>query len=326
MNPRTITGWTAAALLALMGGAGAMARDQDAASAAALGQATLTYDFAARVPAKDRPAMVATAKAVAAVVMATPSLSRLTGVAVNGGVHSAGQPTGAPPRTPHAAYGPIILRKINLPVKARANAQGRYEGEGEGPIIPILINTLYLLPGNAPAPAWDETFGLPTDLRSRGGVTRFAYNGWSILVVHRPDALPFVHVTRQELLTRAMAALRPDSPQLDDKRRARIQAQYDILAAELAGLTPRQRAEPGCENGRIGRQYSKSGCDVPGATYIVRYNPTYFDLSRPPTAPQIVSLRVRGPWAGSDPDLTPRLQRAFDEIDVTALQALIAKR
>lgn len=301
----------------------AHALEQDAVSAAARGQSVLTYDFTMRTPAKDRPAMIAAAKAVTGVVMATPQLSDLSGVAVNGGLHGAAPLAGLPATAPYIATGPIILRWIRLPIKAKADAQGRYEGEGEGPTLVVSINSLYVLPGVMPPAAASETFALPLDMSDEDGVMRFRQGGWEMLVAHKPGVSPFVHATREELLTRAMSALTPDAPNLDDKRRARIRQKYDVLAEELASLGPDERAAPGCENGRIGKAYSRSGCDVPGAYYIVRYNTAYFDPKLGRTTPQIVSIRVRDAWVGGDFELGARLRAAFAELDVAALKIIV---
>ncbi len=296
---------------------------QDMESARARGQVALTYDFKSRVPQREVPAMVATARSVAQVILATPDLANPVGVALNGGIHSSGVGSGMPSTDPHAASGSIILRRINLPLKRKVDAQGRFEGEGEGPTIQVSINNLYFLAGNSPPVANGDYYYLPTNIASERGIMRFEDRGWDIIVIHKPGVLPFAFLTREELLSRAMKSLNPDNPNLDEKRRLRIQEKYDALRSELSKLSPAQRMEPGCENGRIGKQWSRSGCDVPGATYLVRYNPKYFTPGASRTDAQIISLRVRRAWSGGDEMLGGRVRSAFQQIDLRALQAML---
>jgi hypothetical protein len=311
----------AVALCAGMFAAAAQAAEQDAASQAAPGQVALTYDFSGVLPA-DKARMTASAKAAAAVVLATPALTDPRGVAVNGGVHGGQTGRGLSKSGPYAAFGVIILRRIRLDLKRKADAQGRFEGEGEGPTIHLVLNNLNFLTGNGPPPAADEIYVLPNTVRWDRGVMPVRSGDWDVLVVGRPDRAPFVHLTRREILESAVARMQP-SPGLDDVRAGRLAAKRDEYVRELARLSPAQLAEPGCEHGFLDKKLSKSGCETPGANFLVRYNLDYFDPAKPRTALQIIALQVRRRGPGSDAMLTDRLRTAAGQVDLAALRRLV---
>ena len=292
---------------------------QDAASAAAPGRISFKSDvFNADIAAKDQPAMTVKAKAVGQAIMATPALTNLKGMAVDWSVRIAAQQDNMAKTDPFPARGQVLLRKIDLKRNGKADADGRYGGEGEGPSIKFTVNDPFgFYWGNIDAmkPA-TATFNLPTTAQWDGGTMTVKQNGETVVVVGRADRAPFVLLAREQALNALIKQLVDDGIPPESKGIANIKA-------ELAALTATERAQPACRGGREVPNRWLTDCAA-NAMYQVQRNPGYFDEAKPRTSVELVTFRVGDAGAvGEDKDEGDRLRQAFASIDLAAVRKLL---
>jgi hypothetical protein len=307
------------AAVAMLLAAPALAQ-QDAASAAAPGRITFKADvFNTQIAAKDRPAMIAKAKAVGQTILDTPALASLKGMAIDWSVRIAAQQDGMPATDPFPARGNVLLRKIDLKRNGKPDAEGRYGGAGEGPSIKLTVNDPFgFYWGNIEAmkPA-TATFALPVAAKWEGGSMTVKQNGETVVVIGKIDRAPFVTLTREQALEALIEELVDQGLPPESKGVANIKA-------ELAALAPGERAQPACRGGKEVPNRWLTDCDGPRAVYQVKRNPDYFDTAKPRTSVELVTFRVGDAGAvGEDPEEGGRLRQAFDQIDRAAVRKLL---
>lgn len=295
---------------------------QDPASAQAPGQLSFSHDVVnPQIKPAERAPLIAKGKALLDSLTSTPALAQPRGFALNSSLRidfyrDAVKRDG----DPFPVGGQLLLRKIDLKQNAKADAQGRYPGWGEGPAIQFRLNDLLsLYERNAAAEAGaDSVFSLTASLRREAaGLYRLQSGLRQLIVIADAERQPFVHLSREDYLRRLMKELYPDgvdpSPK-PGKGLAKLQAELEALSAE-------QRAAPACTGGS-GRGWT-SGCDDPSSVYQVRPNPDYFDRSRPRHSVQLITLVVPQPWVGEDREEGDRLRAAAAQLDLDALRKLL---
>lgn len=296
---------------------------QDPESANALGQLSFSSDAVnPQLKAADKPPLTAKARALLDLLTGTPALRERRGFALNGsarlGFFSESVETAG---DPFPVSGSLLLRKIDLKQNAKADAQGRYPGWGEGPAIQFSFNHLLTMYGNNAASGHQR--GTPLQLpaaslrREPDGSLRFTQGLRSYLVIAAAGREPFTHLSREAYLRRLMNELYPDGTDPRPKPGKGLAA----LQAELEALSPEQRQAPACSGGR-GRGWTSS-CEDPSAVYQVLPNLDYFDRRQPRHAVQLITLVIPGPWVGEDREEGDRLRAAAAELDIKALRALL---
>lgn len=295
---------------------------QTAADALLRGQVTYSSDVVNQdIKAKDKPAMSAEGKAAGDIVLATPALTDPKGFAINWSTRVAFQHDGMPKTDPFPVKGHILVRAINTSDGSKPDKSGRYSGAGEGPTLKFSINDMHAFySGNIEAmePATGE-FDLPAAVKWKNGAMTFQQNNDTVMVVGRADVAPFRHVTREEYINGLIAELYPDGTDAYSKPGKGLSA----LKAELAEMTPAERASPACRGGKETRNRWLTSCADKGSHFKVKANHDYFDKSKPRVSTQLVTYRVSGHWVGAAKMEGDILRQSFSEIDPATVRKLL---
>jgi hypothetical protein len=295
---------------------------QTAADAALPGQVNYSSDVVNQdIKAKDKPAMSAKGKAVGDLVLATPALASPKGFAINWNTRVGFQQDGMPKTDPFPVKGQVLVREVDTSDGSKPDKQGRYSGSGEGPSLKFTLNDMHAFySGNIEATDAPTAFyDLPASAKWENGTMTFEQNNDTVLVVGHKDRAPFLHVTREEFINGLIKELYPDGTDTYSKPGKGLSA----LKAELAEMTPDQRASPACRNGKEVKNRWLTSCNDPGSHFKVRANLDYFDKSKPRVSTQLVTFRVSGHWVGGAKKEGDIVREAFKQIDVEAVRKLL---
>lgn len=307
-----------ALLLPLLAGAA-----QDPDSAQALGQFSYSAESVnPKIAAREKPLLLAKAKALIDLIAGSSVLRERRGFALNTsariGFFSESVETAG---DPFPVSGNLLLRNIDLRSNAKADAEGRYPGWGEGPALQFSFNNLLTLYGNNASSGHRRGAALQLPAaslrRAADGSYRFTQGGRSYIVIAAADREPFVQVTREQYLRDLMQELYPDGQDPGAKPGKGLAK----LKAELEALSAEQRNSPACTGGR-GRDWL-SACTDPSSSYVVKPNLDYFDRRKPRHSVQLITLVVPEPWVGEDRSEGERLRGAAAELDLASLRALL---
>ena len=295
---------------------------QSAADAMLRGQVTFSSDVVnPDIKTKDKPAMTAKGKAAGDLVLATPALTDPKGFAINWSTRVGFQHEGMPKTDPFPVKGFILVREINTSDGSKPDKEGRYSGAGEGPSLKFSINDLHAFySGNIEAmnPA-TGAFDLPATAKWENGAMIFQQNNDTVMVIGRADRAPFRHVTREEFINELIAELYPDGTDPYSKPGKGLSA----LKAELAEMTPADRASPACRGGKEVKNRWLTSCGDEGSYFQVKANHDYFDRTKPHVSTQLVTYRVSGHRVGGAKREGDVLRAAFSQIDPAAVRKLL---
>jgi hypothetical protein len=295
---------------------------QTAADAALPGQVNYSFDVVNQdIKAKDKPVMTAKGKAVGDLVVATPALANPKGFAINWSTRVGFQQDGMPKTDPFPVKGHVLVREVDTSDGSKPDKQGRYSGSGEGPSLKFTLNDMHAFHwGNIEATDAPTAFyDLPASVKWENGMTTFEQHNDTVMVIGRKDHAPFLHVTREEFINGLIKELYPDGVDARPKPGKGLEA----LKAELAEMTPADRASPACRNGKEIKGRWLTSCNDPGSHYKVRANLDYFDKSKPRVSTQLVTFRVSGHWVGGAKKEGDIVREAFRQIDVEAVRKLL---
>ena len=300
------------------------AAQQDPASAAAPGRVfPLGSEVRDRRLSKaDGAAVIAKVDKLLGRLLATPALADPHGFSINRHITVDSLEPGMPAWHPAAAEASILLKAINLNNgSTRDAATGTYGGVGEGPAIRIRVNDLTAL---YPWPGADDDrptfYYLTTKPDDRGGFPMLKFRSREHVIIAKPGRLPFRHVTKQAYLERAIADERAGIAKFGGEPVPGLEKGLADKLAELAALSPTERAAPACEGSELQRGTSFTPCNEPGANYIVTVNPDYFDRSLPKTAIQLVSVSVPQEGGVGHKVLQPIVRAAVAALDLDAIR------
>jgi hypothetical protein len=317
------TGLISVIAIAALIGVPAIAQ-QTAADALLAGQVNFSSDIVNQdIKAKDKPIMVARGRAVGEAIVSTPALANPKGMAINWNVRVAFQQDGMPKTDPYPVRGFALIRKISTKDGSKPDKDGRYSGAGEGPSLKFTLNDPFAfydgnIEGMNPATG---AFDLPADAKWENGAMTFRSRSSNdaIAVIGRTDRAPFRHVTREEFINDLIAELYPDGADKYSKPGKGLAA----LKAELAEMSPADRASPACRNGKEKPNRWLTSCNDPGSHYKVKMNHAYFDTAKPRASTQLITFRVQANWVGEDKQEGDRLREAFSQIDMAAVRKLL---
>lgn len=295
-----------AALAAASAAAAAPANaEQSAASAAAKGKvAPLSVQVIGALPPAEVKAFTAKAGAIVEKVLATPTLQQPHGFSITRSLTIDSQPSELPQSNPFIGRATLIPQMLDLEAGTRPDANGAYMGRLEGPTFQIRFNNLTALYANNDGGGMDESRYLPTMTLNAQGFPVFRVGVRDVILVTKPGRKPFVYVTKAEHLQRL--AKEVQDPQ---------------IAADLAALTPAERAAPACDSSRLRVRFGD--CSKSDATYFVRLNTDYFDKGARKGAIQLVAISTPVPGGHGHKILEPKLKAAAGELDLKSIQAML---
>lgn len=254
-------------------------------------------------------------------LLATSALADPQGFAISRQLIIAPPPEGMPRSGPSIAQGHILLRAVDLSAGSKPDAAGAYNGVGEGPGIQFTVNDPSALypweveekPGR---PAFYDMDPNP-ELRRGFPVLRFRTK--EHIVIAKPGRKPYRHVTKAELLAREIADRQEVLAKLGADAAPGLLQDQTEQQAELAALSPGERAAPACLGGSRKRG-TFTPCSERGANYVVAMDPAYFDPGLPKTAIQLITLIAPAQHRDEHKWLGPVARQAVAAMDLAALQ------
>ena len=312
MKVRTIV-----AIAATFAGAPLWAQSQDAASASAKGRLDIGYNGSKTTPSpSEKTPLHLKAVKIRDMLLGSEALRDRRGFALGASVQVGPPgPLGRVPG-PDVATGSILLRFINVS-RSKPNAQGEYPGDGEGPTLTYWINDFKGL-GSPRASGGRNAFTAPNDLRTEGGVTTYSHNGTGYTMLHKPGHAPFRPLTTERFYQLVIAedqaglAAGGDAQYMDYTRKL-----METAKAELAALTPKERAAQACE-----ASSRPAPCGSRNALPLTELDPAFFS-GKPKNSAQVITFQVKEhPRGGINKQLVP-LRAAFDALDLGAVQAML---
>jgi hypothetical protein len=295
--------------------------EQSAASAAAKGRiAPVSLQVTdASLPAPARKALAAKMDGLIARALATPAFHDPHGFSLTRTVriHEPDALATAPAR----AEATLIAQDIDLESGAKPDATGAYMGRLEGPSFRIAVNDLLVLYANLGGreDAVREAQHLQMPMTLVQGFPMFRVGIRDVVLVTKPGRLPYVHVTKGEHLQQLLDATRESVAASGGPVHPKLQATLDRQMAELAALTPQERAAPACVSARLRQSFGD--CAEKFAVFYVRPNPDYFDKGAPRTAVQLVAISTPAEGGHGHKRLEPVMRAAGAAIDYRAIQA-----
>lgn len=299
--------------------------EQDAASKAAPGQVNFRSDSVnPNVREKDKPVMIARARAVGETLLSRPALADPHGFAIDWSVRLSIPQSGMAGANPYPVRGQVLVRKIKLDARPapKPDASGRYPGEGEGPTLRFTINDPFALfsgniEGMKPSPG-DGVYDIPASARWENGQITLKTGGDTVLMIGRMDrGAPFAPLTAEQALTALVKELVAEGMPESSKP-------VQNVKAELAALSADDRQSPACRGGKEKPGRFLTSCDDPRAVQRVKINHLYFDTSKPYTTVQLIAFRAGDAGAvGEDREEGDKLRAAFSQIDVAAVRKLL---
>lgn len=317
---------TGMAAVGLLTAAAAARAEQDPDSARAPGRvAPANIELRdSRVPQAQARAMATEVDGLLDRLLATPALADPHGFAISRQVILVPPRIGMPDWHPSAAEATLLARAIAVHGGSRADAAGAWSGVGEGPTLQLTVNdlgALYVWPeeGEDDRPKFFELTNAPDE---RDGFPVLHFRSRDHVVIARPGRRPYRHVSKQEVLDREIGDYRKIVDELSGNAAPRLLETLRELEAELAALSPVERAEPACQDGSR-RQGLFTDCAKVGAHFVVAVDPDYFDRDRPKTAIQLVTISAPSEGAQGHPTLSPLMREAMEQLDLRAIQALL---
>lgn len=282
---------------------------QDAESAAARGQTSLTYNNSRpTLAAADKTPLQAKAIRLRDMILATPALADPRGFGLSASAVLE-RPVASRAGDPDMAWGNIISRRIVVS-RSRPDAAGRYPGDGEGPMIRFAINKLDFAFGRADPAGFYE---LPQGVQAQPGMMRFPRSGSDYVLITPPGMLAYVPVSIGEYLRSQADFYQKDgTPELV----ARINA-------ALAPLSPAEQAMPYCMSSQFFIDELRTRCSHRTARPMVRLNPALKAGSGAATKARIIVLSSMPLSKTGDDQERRRLLTAFSQLDMNAVQALL---
>lgn len=273
-----------------------------------------------RLPAAESSRMVAEVERLLfAPLLVTPALAQPQGFAIGRQLILAPPPAGAPKTGPTLVHGHLLLRAID-PARSKPDAAGAYNGVGEGPAIQFTINdpgALYPWPGSEEGR--ESFFDLDPRPAQRSGFPVLRFRSKDHIVIAKPGRKPYRHVSKREVLEREIGDRRGVLAKLGaDAAPVLLREQAD-QEAELAALSPTERASPACLGGSRKRG-TFTPCSESGAMFVVAMDPGYFDPALPRTAIQLITLIAPIPHRDEHKALGPVTRAAVEAMDLAALQ------
>lgn len=298
------------ALMASLSAAPALAQPaQDAASAAAPGQTSFTYNRSQPTPsAAEKTALQAKGIKVRDMILSTAALADPKGFGLSASVVLR-PPVSSQAADPHMIQGSVISRRIVI-ARSRPDAKGRYPGDGEGPVLIWSINRLEDAFGYR---SETDFYTLPTPNQERNGVLTFVRSGRDYTVITPPGLPAYERVNIGDYLTAEAAFYdRKEAPQIAAEMRT-----------ALAQLSVAQRAQPYCMTNAGIVTDLLNRCAHRTAKSIVRFNPALAPGVGPATRARLIVFSV--PKIGGIGDLQEgnRIRAAAGQLDLRALQALL---
>jgi hypothetical protein len=216
--------------------------------------------------------------------------------------------------------GYILAREIDTSDGSKPDKEGRYTGSGEGPTLKFTVNDPFgLYRDNDVAQNEHLLFQIPATAKWENGAVTFKQGKDTVMVVGHADRAPYRLVSREERINGLIAELYPDGTDAYSKPGKGLSA----LKAELAEMSPAERASPACDSGKEIKNRWLTSCNDPGSHYFVTPNLDYFDTTKPRTSTQLVTFRVSEHWVGAAKPEGDKLRAAFAEIDVAAVRKLL---
>lgn len=293
------------------------AQTQDTASASAKGRLDLGYNGSRTTPSpSEKTPLHLKAVRIRDMLLGSSALRDRRGFALGASVQVGPPgPLGRVPG-PDVATGSILLRFINVS-RSKPNAQGEYPGDGEGPTLTYWINDFKGL-GSPRASDGRNAFTAPLDLRTEGGVTTYSRNGMGYTMLHKPGHAPFRPLTTERFYQLVIAedqanlAAGGDAIFMESTRKT-----LEKTKAELAALTPKERAAQACESSS-----RPAPCNDRNARRLTELDPAFF-TGKPKSSAQVITFSVKEhPRGGVNKQLVP-LRTAFEELDLSAVQAML---
>lgn len=282
---------------------------QDAASAAAPGQTSFTYNRSQSTPsAAEKTPLQAKGIKVRDMILSTAALADPRGFGLSASVVLR-PPVSSRAADPHMIQGSVISRRIVIS-RSRPDANGRYPGDGEGPVLIWSINRLEDAFGYR---SETDFYTLPTPNQERNGVLTFVRSGREYTVI-TPGLPAYERVNIGDYLTAEAAFYdRQDAPQIAAEMRT-----------ALAQLSAAQRAQPYCMTNAGIVTDLLNRCAHRTAKSIVRFNPALAPGVGSATRARLIVVSV--PKAGGIGDLQEgnRIRAAASQLEIKALQALLS--
>jgi len=279
--------------------------EQSPASAAARGRVTpLGVQVIGALPPVEVKAFTAKASAIVEAALATPSLNQPRGFSIARALTIDAPPPDQPRANPFVGRATMIVQLIDIEAGAKADAAGAYMGRLEGPAMTLRFNNLTALYANNDGGTMEEARYLPLKMTPVGGFPTFRVGVNQVILIARLGRLPYVQMTKTDYLQQL-------ARHVSDPK----------VAADLAALTPAERAAPACASARLRVRFGD--CSAPDATFYVRLNPDYFDKGLRKGAVQLVTISTPIPGGHGHKILEPRLKAAAGEIDLAAVQAML---
>ena len=281
---------------------------QDAASAAALGQVDFTYNRSRPTPSPaDQTPLQAKGVKLRDMILATPALKDRRGFALHASVVRE-QPVTSRAGDPDTVWGGVISRRINV-TRSQPDAAGRYPGDGEGPVLRYAINKV------DKALRADESgfFTLPEPRQEGGGVLRFTRAGSEYTVITPAGTPGFARVSIGDYLGVTAAQLeKTGSPE-----------QAAEMRQALAGLAAGERAAPYCMTRAAPTADLRGRCGQSGALPMMRLKPALNPGTGAGTKARVIVLIVPQLGTIGDAQERRRLIAAAGQLDLAALQGLL---
>jgi hypothetical protein len=252
-------------------------------------------------------------------LMATPALADPHGFGFRRTVVVAPPAQGLGAGAPATAQANLLALEIHRD-EEQPDAAGTWRGSGEGPSVKVTVNdpsALFFYPDEDAS----GQHALPVAAATRDGFMVLRFSTRDHIVLTKPGKQPWRHVTKAEVLERRIAEARADAAKFPNPADAPILYEnVRKLEAELAALSPAQRAERACRSGEF-KYGTFTPCTVAGADYVVAYDPAYFDPRLPKTAIQLVVISEPADHRDDHRDLGPILRGAVRALDLKAIQA-----
>lgn len=290
---------------------------RDAASAAVPGYVAPVdiYQRDPRLPKAEAASFAAKVDAIFKRALATSALASPKGFSINRQVIVAPPPVGMPSWTPSIAQGTMLLRAIELSDSKQA-PDGTYRGVGEGPTLQLTVNDETALFYNASA---ENFLSMPNSLGVDRGFPVLEFKSRKHIVIAKQGSAPYRNVSKEEWLRHEIADIKASIAKFEGEPVPQLDARVRELEAELADFTPAERQSPACMSSSR-RKGTFADCDEPGADFIVKVNPDYFDRNLPKTAIQLITISTPNHARDDDKMLAPIVRAAVEAMDLTELQ------
>ena len=271
------------------------------------------------LPPAARKAITAKVGTLLGHALATPALTDPRGFSLTRTVRIHAPQDGLPRALPARAEAIMIAQDIDLESGAKPDASGAYMGRLEGPSFRILVNDLFALYANYSGGDPADVQYLPLTRGTVQGFPVFRVGVRDVVLVTKPGRQPWVNVTKGEYLRTLVSQTRASIAEIGGTPHPKMQATLDSQSAELAALSPQERAAPACASSRLRQTFGD--CAARDATFLVRPNLDYFDKGAPKTAVQLVAVSAPAEGGHGHKRLEPVMRAAAAAIDYRAIQA-----